>query len=98
MGAARHTSGLLRDNSGKYRSQMSPRLVARIEELAGPTLRELGYECAYQGQALRLPRWRMKLLQIIDGGNLVHEGIARFGLMKSIRFYLTYFKISGNRR
>jgi hypothetical protein len=98
MGAARHTSGLLRDNSGKYRSLMSPRLVARIEELAGPTLRELGYECAYQGQPLPLPRWRMKLLQIIDGWNLVHEGIARFGLMKSIRFYLTYFKISGNRR
>ena len=98
LGAARSTSGLLRHNSGKYRNLITPRLVRRIEELAGPTLRELGYECSYRGQARRLPRWRMKLLQISDGVHLVQAGIARFGLMKSIRFYLTYFKISGNRR
>jgi hypothetical protein len=96
-GAAKQTSGILRSNAEKYRTRMPAHLIARIEMIAGPTLRELGYPCEYLGEAIRLPRWRMWLLQWLDGWNVIHADVARLGLVRSIRYNLKYFRISGNR-
>jgi hypothetical protein len=96
-GAAKQTSGILQSNVQKYLTQMPAHQVAKLEMIAGPTLRELGYPCVYLGEAVRVPSWRMWLLQLKDGWNIIHADITRLGLVRSIRYNFKYFRISGNR-
>jgi hypothetical protein len=98
LGAARNSRTLVRGNVDKYVTQMSPELLEAIEEIAGPTLRRLGYPCAYQGPAIRIPSWRLLMLQGLDGVNLIKSGSGRVGLTRSVKFHLAYFRSSGNRK
>lgn len=96
-GAAKKTSGILQINAEKYRTLMPAQMVARIEKIAGPTLRDFGYPCRYQGKAVRVPGWRMQLGQLHDGWNIIRADVERLGLARSIRYNFKYFRISGNR-
>ena len=98
LGAARDSRGILRGNTGKYLTQLSPGTVQKIESIAGTTLRSLDYPCAYQGDPVRLPGWQLLILQCWDGLNLVRAGASRVGLWRSLTFNARYFKTSGNRR
>lgn len=98
LGAAKNIRTLVRSNVDKYLTQMSPELLEAIEKIAGPTLRKLGYPCAYQGASVRIPPWRLLVLQGLDGINLVKSGSVRAGLTRSVKFHLAYFRSSGNRK
>ncbi len=98
LGTAKHNRAVMRGNTGKYLTQMSPDLVAKLERIASPTLRALNYPCAYRGAPIRLPVWRLRMLQCFDGLSVMRAGAARFGLFRSITFNLRYFRMSGNRK
>jgi len=98
LGATKNIREVVRSNSGKYLTQMSPELAAKIEKIAGPTLREMNYPCDYQGAPVRIPDWRLRIFQCLDGLNLFLSGVPRFGLIRSAKYNLAYFRISGNRK
>lgn len=84
-------------NAGKYRTNMDPAVVQRIERIACTTLKSLGYPCDYGGVPFRLPAWKRHLLQLSDGLHLVKATMAQRGLAGSLQFCFRYFKTSGNR-
>lgn len=96
-GDARGMSALLTSNVRKYESRLSPQAVRRIEEIACETLRALNYPCTYAGQPARLTRSKLRLLQLLDGVNLVRATTRERGLIGAMRFHREYFKVSGNR-
>ncbi len=98
LGATKNIREVVRSNSGKYLTQMSPELAAKIEKIAGPTLREMNYPCDYQGAPVRIPDWRLRIFQCLDGLNLFLAGVPRLGLIRSAKYNLAYFRISGNRK
>ncbi len=98
LGAARNISTLVRGNVHKYLTQMSPKHLEEIEKIAGSTLRNLGYPCAYHGPPVRIPRWHLMVLQGLDGLNLIKSASGRVGLTRSVKFHLAYFRSSGNRK
>ena len=97
LGDAKGISTLLTSNVGKYQSRMSPGIVTKIEMIACATLRELNYPCTYTGEPVRLSKWRMRVLQIVDGLNLLRASIVERGFIGSVRFHFEYFRTSGNR-
>lgn len=96
-GDARGMSAVLKSNTGKYKTRMSPRLSTRIEMIACTTLRSLDYPCDYEGQTVRLPRWRLFIFQLLDGINLLFASMSERGLKSALQFHLHYFRTSGNR-
>lgn len=98
LGATRNMRTVVRNNAGKYLTQMSPKIVAEIERIAGPTLQAMNYRCDYQGAPVRLPYWRLRILQFLDGLNLLRAGAGQFGLVRSVKYNLARFRMSGNRK
>jgi hypothetical protein len=96
-GDARGRKEVVSGNVGKYRSNMDPAAIAAIERITCTTLKSLGYPCEYSGPPVRLPDWKLRLLQLSDGMNLVRATMAERGLTGSLQFYFRYFRTSGNR-
>lgn len=96
-GDARGMSTVLSSNIDKYKTRMSPRTARRIEMIACTTLRSLDYPCEYSGQAVRLPQWRLRALQLMDGINLLRSTRSERGLVGALQFQLQNFRTSGNR-
>jgi hypothetical protein len=97
IGAAKDTSSIMRSNIGKYVTGMPPRLVKRIERIAGATLIDLGYPCSYRGPSIRVAPWMMRVFQAFDAVNVMRSGLSSAGTAHSLRFHFEYFRTSGNR-
>ncbi|MEB3360070.1 MAG: sulfotransferase [Synechococcales bacterium] len=96
-GDAKGYTSVKQDNTHKYRTRMAPRLVQRIEAIAGHVLRAGNYEVSYAGDPVRVPRWQMAYCQLLDGIHLVMSGIQGRGILGSLTFQWHYFRASGNR-
>jgi Sulfotransferase family len=96
-GDAKGMSALLTSNVRKYESRLAPDVVRRIESIACETLRDLNYPCLYGGQPVRLTRPKLRLLQLLDGLNLVRAAARERGVLGAMRFHREYFRVSGNR-
>lgn len=97
IGDAKGMSALLTSNVRKYESRLSPRLIRRIETIACETLRSLNYPCAYAGEPARIAGPKLRLLQLLDGVNLLRTTAREFGLLGAMRFHCDHFRRSGNR-
>lgn len=97
LGDAKGMDGVLRSNWGKYRSRMHPATIARIERIACATLRDLSYECKYQGEPTRVPAWKLRALQLADGMNLLRASMADHGLVGALRERARMFRTSSTR-
>lgn len=97
LGDAAGLSGLKRDNAEKWRSQMPERLRLRIERIAGPTLRSLGYPTEHVGPAERISPAALRLYQARDAVGLVRAELAQRGLLGALRFRVDTWRVSGNR-
>lgn len=96
-GDTRGSKEVVSGNVGKYRSSMDPGVIRAVEKITCTTLRSLGYPCDYSGSRHRLPEWKLRLLQLSDGVNLVRTTMSQRGLAGSLQFYFRYFRTSGNR-
>jgi Sulfotransferase family len=96
-GDAKGVKGVLRANTGKYRSRLSPRTLKKIEAIAGALLRELGYPCDYIGPPERLSRFEERLFQFSDGVHLIWSSVPQYGVVNAVKYNLRYFRTSGNR-
>jgi len=66
-GDAKGRQKVLKDNKGKWKSQLPPHHQSRIESIAGATLDELGYERLYSdAKPGRLNSLQMKLYRYLD--------------------------------
>jgi len=97
LGDAVGLQGLKRDNAGKWRKSMDPALRARVEAIAGPLLRELGYPVEHVGPARRVPALQMRLYQANDAIGLVRGEVAERGWVGALRLRLDTWRYSGNR-
>jgi hypothetical protein len=97
LGDAKGMDGVLQSNWGKYRSRMHPGTVAKIEGIACATLRDLGYECKYQGEPTRVPAWKLRAFQLADGINLLRTSMADHGLVGALRERARLFRTSSTR-
>lgn len=97
LGDAAGMAGLKRDNTEKWRVGMDPALRARIERIAGPTLRSLGYECDYDGPAEQVPAAELRLYQAKDALGLIRAEVQQRGWLGAVRFRYDTWRVSGNR-
>lgn len=97
LGDAVGVRGLKRDNAGKWRERMDPALLARVEAIAGPVLRSLGYPVQHAGPAQRVPDWELRLYQAWDAVGLIRGEVEARGLVEAIRFRIDTWRVSGNR-
>ena len=84
-GDARGMREVKRDNSGKYRTMMSPGTRSRVERIAGPVLRDVGYRVDYTGQARRVGVVEMKWYELIDAVAVVRNVIREVGLISAVK-------------
>jgi len=98
VGDATGTAGILRSNVRKFEDRMPVRARLRIEAIAGQTLREAGYHCPYRRAAKRIGPIGLRVLQVIDGLNLIVVEARQWGFVAGLRFVFRYFRISGNRQ
>lgn len=97
LGDARGIKGLKKDNAGKWRTAMDPRLRARVERVAADVLRALDYPVDHVGPAVRVPAPELLLYQAADAIALVRSEVARHGVLGAIDFHWKLFRINGNR-
>jgi len=95
LGDARGASKVVDGNRDKFRRAMAPQTVARIEELAGPVLRECGYELVLPPRPVRrLSALEMRLAQLRDAVRLVLTSRSGWGWWRTALFHLRYFVIT----
>lgn len=95
LGDTRGARQVVDGNREKYRRKMAPRTIARIEELAGPVLREYGYELVLPLRPVRrLSALEMRLAQLRDAVGLVLTSRSGWGFWRTALFHLRYFVIT----
>ena len=79
-------------NRGKFRDEMDPRLLERVEEIAGAVLEECGYELALPRRPeRRLAPLEMRLAQLRDAWHLARSDRNGWGFWRTALFHLRYF-------
>lgn len=92
LGDARGAERVLSGNRGKYRRAIDPRMLSRIEEIAGPVLVECGYALELAARpGRRLSELEMRLAQLRDAWRLVRADRHRRGLWRTALFHLRYY-------
>jgi hypothetical protein len=92
IGDAAGMSHVISDNLNKFLKTMNPRLLTRIEALAGETLTACGYKLTQPPQQrTRLSAVAMRFAQLRDAWNLVQFKNPKRGLLGAARFYYRYF-------
>ena len=92
LGDARGAERVLSGNRGKYRHAMEPRMLSRIEEIAGPVLLECGYALELPLRASRrLSAVGMRLAQLRDALHLVQADRNGWGFWRTALFHLRFF-------
>ncbi len=96
-GAATEATGILHKNYGKWKTELSPRSVAKFERICGSLLADLGYPVSYSGTPRRLGKLEMAYYTMLDAVNQlifeigyrgVREGLKGFAqLRKKAWFY-----------
>ena len=97
LGDARGKIGIQTGNRAKYLESMDPKRRVRIEALAGPTLKRLGYPVEGSSEAARLSPGRMALGQAHDGIQLVRSDAELRGWFGALRFRWRLFRETGRR-
>lgn len=91
LGDAKGAIGILCSNKEKYLAKMTPTIRARIEKIAGPSLRLCGYPITDIVNNYRLGAVEMLLYQIQDGYSLVRSEMKVRSLNEAVRFHLAHF-------
>lgn len=97
IGDARGARKIVQSNIGKFEKAMSASDCSAVEAIAGKALESTGYECHYTVAPRRLSRTRMLIYQGLDGLRLVVSSFKDRGVIGALIFYLSYFRVSGNR-
>lgn len=97
LGAAKGRSDVVRHNRAKYLTEMPTYVRKSLERVSRDMLGVYGYP-VNGGEVTRVPLWRMYLLQLLDGVNLVRAEAKERGLIKALGFHLSNFKTTGNRK
>lgn len=83
-GDAKGAHEVVSGNVRKYVHAMGPRTIRRIEEIAGPALRELRYEVSYSGRERRVPRPLMAFYRLLDAVNHARARGRRIGFRRHL--------------
>lgn len=86
LGEAAGQIAIVQGNTGKYPQAMTSGELARIEAISGHLLRELGYPVSAAVSRRRVTAARMRLLQVLDGWNLLRFNLKRRGFGDGVRF------------
>ena len=97
-GGLGETKSIVDSNKNKYLEAMSESERHDIEEISKVALERFGYSYDFRGKPKRLSSVKLLIYQILDGFSLVKFRTKKIGLRQSIRFYLKYYMVSGNRR
>ena len=97
IGDARGEKKIVNTNKGKWRKELDPSLIRRIEEISSSQLTRYNYPVNYQGAKKRIGKFQMNWYRLLDFWNLVTSDTDDRGLLKNFLFYIQYAKFSGNR-
>ncbi len=87
LGDTRGTVGIVQNNSGKWRRQMPPQRVKRVEQICGSLLKELGYEVNYNGPPQRVGATKMFYYSKMDALNLLRFQLSNYKLKEALFNY-----------
>jgi hypothetical protein len=96
-GSLGDTKSIVVANKNKYCSAMSDDERNTIEKIAKEALDHFGYPNHFSGLPKKLSQVEMVIYQVMDGVNLIKYRTKKIGIWESIRFYVKYYLISGNR-
>ena len=92
LGDAAGASEVVTVNRGKFKDEMDPQVLARVEEIAGAVLEECGYELALPRRPeRRLSPLEMRLAQLRDAWHLARSDHHGWGFWRTALFHLRYF-------
>lgn len=99
LGDAKGIVGIVKDNKAKYKDRLPADQLRKVEEIAGETMIIYGYApvLALAGLSHRLPKWKMRAYQLLDGIGLIRSETNERGLFGAICFHWRSFLSSGNR-
>ncbi len=98
LGTTKGVHVIVAGNVGQFRTGLAADELARIEDIAGPMLGELGYEVRGDLRPRRLSRASMRLRQAKDYLALVRQRAATEGLLGSLGFHFRYWQATSNHR
>jgi hypothetical protein len=94
LGDAKGKTGIVRDNSLKYRRALSRREVDLVESLAWEAMSAVGYSPEVASGPRSLRPFSMRLRKLKDGANLVLRDVEARGIRRSALFYLRQHRFS----
>ena len=94
LGDAAGSQQIVRSNTNKWVSQMSPQLRSRVEAIAGETLAQAGYDVDERGSA-RLSMPARRWAQAKDGWRLLRFDVSARGWAGALAFRMRMFRESG---
>ena len=90
LGDTRGATGIVTDNSAKWKTRMEPKQLRRVEALCAPLLTELGYPLANPGvrhqraRAGEMMAWRLR-----DGAHLLRFRVKEWGWRDAVRYSIS---------
>lgn len=94
-GNARGAARIVRDNTGRFRKDLSPAKIRRIEEICYPVLSDLGIECEYATQERRLGTGLSGLFALADLMSLLRFYIADKGIGHGLQYVWRAYRERG---
>ena len=91
IGAAKGARTIKRDNTEKWRQEMSPRQLALVERIAGDVMRSLGAELPAAPRC-QVSAPHMALLQAHDAAQLTWRQVQKRGLREAVAFQLRLYR------
>jgi len=96
IGEAHGKTKVVTQNKEKWRTQMSPRLIHRIESICTTQLTKYDYSIKYKGSPQRVSKLKLYYYQFLDGINLITHDTDNRGVFKNLIFYLRYKKLNSS--
>jgi hypothetical protein len=88
VGDARGQTYIVRNNVQKYRTQLSPIQVRRIEQIACPMMRALGYEPEYEVKFRPLSPLTLRMLALSDMWATLCSRVSETGFFDGFSLYV----------
>jgi sulfotransferase family protein len=92
VGDAKGKHGIVRDNTHKYRTQLSPQNIQRIEAIVGPVAVAANYVLAHKGPPIPLHPLNIAALKLYDGmASFKYHATREQGLVKGLQAFINHY-------
>lgn len=98
IGETKGQTEIIAANQSKYLKKMKPGTIRKIESICGELAEKHGYGIQYEAGNRELGGWGLKWAKFCDAVNVVVSTVRRRGLIRGLRYSLSFRKMKSARK